>query len=119
MNIIDISSIAFLAIAITMFEIGYRKDKVQIFINGIELFALATMTLLIKHIPKILGCTIKNYIIVVIFVFITYYILKIAIMYTKSKYDKLKSLSDIKEIVKEEPLKKVAKRKNKKVEEGK
>ena len=36
------------------------------------------------------------------------------------KYDELKNLSDIKEIVKEEPIKKEAKRKNKKiVEEGK
>ena len=40
-------------------------------------------------------------------------------MYTKLKHDELKNLSDIKEIVKEEPIKKETKRKNKKVEEGK
>ena len=37
----------------------------------------------------------------------------------ESQQEKLKDLSDIKDIVKDEPIKKVSKRKNKKVEEGK
>ena len=36
----------------------------------------------------------------------------------ESQQEKLKDLSDIKDIVKDEPIKKVSKRKNKKVEEG-
>ena len=40
-------------------------------------------------------------------------------MYTKMQQDKLNALSDIKELVKEEPTKKATKRKNIKVEEGK
>jgi len=68
--------------------------------------------------PKALGSTIKNYTEIVTYAFIAYYILKSVIMYTKMKHDELKSLSDIKEIVKEEPIKKVSKRKNIK-EEGK
>ena len=47
-----------------------------------------------------------------------YYILKSAILYTKMQQDKLNSLSDIKEIVKDEPKKIIPRRKNKK-EEGK
>ena len=43
---------------------------------------------------------------------------KSGIMYTKKRYNEFKSLSDIKEIVKEEPTKRVAKRKNIKVKEG-
>ena len=54
-----------------------------------------------------------------IYVAIVYYILKSAIVFTKDKHDQLKKLSDIKEIVKEEPTKKATKRKNIKVEEGK
>ena len=115
---INISSLTFLALAIVMFEVGYRKDRVKIFINGIEFLALAIFTLLTKHMPKVLGYTTKNYIEIGIYMFITYYILKSAIMYTKDKQEELKKLSDIKEIVKEEPMKKATKRKNKK-EEGK
>ena len=102
-----------------MFEIGYKKYKSKIFVNGIEFSALAICTLLIKHMPKVLGNTIKSYTEMVTYAFIAYYILKTAVMYTKMKQDKLKALSDIKEIVKEEPTKKATKRKNIKVEEGK
>lgn len=116
---IDISSITFLVIAIVMFEVGYRNNKAKIFINGVEFLVLATATLLIKHIPKTLGHTMEHYTEIVIYAFIAYYILKSVIMYTKLKHDELKKLSDIKEIVKEEPIKKETKRKNKKVEEGK
>lgn len=116
---IDISSMTFLAIAIVMFEVGYRKEKTKIFIYGIEFLLLAIFTLLIKHMPKVLGYTMKDYIEVGIYAYIAYYILKSAIQYTIQKQNELKSLSDIKEIVKEEPTKKETKRKNVKVEEGK
>ena len=116
---IDISSMVFLMISIIMFEVGYRKEKTKIFINGIEFLALAIFTLLIKHMPKVLGNTMKSYTEIGTYAFIAYYILKSAIMYTKMKHDQLKNMSDIKEIVKEEPTKKETKRKNKKVEEGK
>lgn len=117
---INISSIIFLIISITILEIAYRKEKAQIFSIGIEILIFAIMTLLIKYLPKAIGYTIEKYTQTLIFIFVIYYILKCAILYTKMKYDELKNLSDIKEIVKEEPIKKEAKRKNKKiVEEGK
>lgn len=119
MRYIDISSLVFLGISIIMFEIGYKKDKAKIFVNGIEFSALAIFTLLIKHMPKALGNTMKSYTELLTYAFITYYVLKTAVMYTKMKQDELKALSDIKEIVKEEPTKKATKRKNIKVEEGK
>ena len=116
---IDISSLTFLTIAIIMFEVGYRKDKSKIFIYGIEFLVLAIFTLLIKHMPKVLGYTMKDYTEVGTYLFIAYYILKSGFQYTIKKQNELKDLSDIKEIVKEEPTKKEAKRKNIKVEEGK
>jgi len=116
---IHISSITFLIISIILFEIGYKKEKTKIFIYGIEFLVLAIFTLLMKHMPKIFGYTMKSYTEIGIYAFIGYYILKFAIIYTKGRHDQLKSLSDIKEIVKEEPTKKETKRKNKKVEEGK
>ena len=99
-------------------EIGHKNDKTKIFINGIEFMALAIFTLLIKHMPKVLGYTMRSYTEIGVYAFVAYYILKSGIMYTKLRHDKLKSLSDIKEIVKEEPKKKATKRKNIK-EEGK
>ena len=116
---VDISSIVFVGIAIILFEIGYKNEKAKIFTNGVEFLILAIFTLLIKHMPKALGCTMKSYTEIVTYAFIIYYILKTAVMYTKMQQDKLKALSDIKEIVKEEPTKKATKRKNIKVEEGK
>ena len=39
-------------------------------------------------------------------------LLKNAILYTKQNQDELENMSDIKEIVKDEPVKKISKRKN-------
>lgn len=114
---INISSMVFLAIAIIMFEVGYRKNKLKIFINGAEFLVFAIVVLLIKQIPKSLGYTVLKYTEIMIYTFIAYYILKAVLMYTKQKHDELESLSDIKEIVKEEPQKKPTKRKNIKTEE--
>ena len=116
---INISSILFLGIAIVMLEIGFRRNEKKFFINGIETIILATSILLIKHIPKTLGYSLKSYTDTITCAFIAYYILKSAIMFTKERYDYLKNLSDIKQIVKEEPTKKATKRKNIKIEEGK
>ena len=113
---IDISSITFLSIAIIFLEMGYRKDISKIFINGLEFLVLAIATLLIKHIPKVTGYSMNEYTEVIAYAFVAYYILKSAIMYTIKKHKELKQLSDIKEIVKDEPTKKETKRKNKKVE---
>lgn len=119
MEIIDIISLIFLAISLIFFEIGYKKNKTKIFIYGLEFLALAIFTLLMKHIPRVLGITVKKYAEVGICSFVIYYVLKSSIQYTIKKYNELKSLSDIKEIVKDEPTKKATKRKNIKIEEGK
>lgn len=113
---IDISSMVFLTTAIIFFEMGYRKDISKIFINGLEFLVLAIATLFIKHIPKVTGYSMNEYTEFIAYFFVAYYILKSAIMYTINMQNKLKQLSDIKEIVKDEPTKKETKRKNKKVE---
>lgn len=116
---IKISSLGFLGISIIMLEIGYRKSLKNIFMTGIEFATLATFILLIQHIPKLFNLSDNTYILIGSYLFAIYYILKSAVLYTKEKQNELNSLSDIKEIVKEEPRKKETKRKNKKIEEGK
>lgn len=115
---INISSIAFLLIAIMIIEISYKKEDDNILIYGLEFLALAIFTLLIKHMPKLLGCSTQTYILVGSYLFAIYYMLKSTILYTRERQEDLKKFSDIKEIVKEEPIKRVSKRRNKK-EEGK
>ena len=116
---IKISSLVFLGIAIIMLEVGYRKKLKSIFFNGFEFSVLAAFILLMQHLPKLFKWTDNTYILIGSYLFAIYYILKYAMLYTKEKQNELNRLSDIKEIVKEEPRKKATKRKNIKVEEGK
>lgn len=113
---INISSLVFLGIAIIYFEIGYRRKIKNIIVNGIEFLILAFSTLIITYIPKAFKYDMYEYTKIIAYLFVTYYIIKSAITYTISMYTKLKQLSDIKEIVKEEPTKKETKRKNQKTE---
>lgn len=115
---INASIMLFLVISIIMMEIAYRKREGLIFFNGLEFLATALFILLAQHMAKVLNCSVQVYTFAGSSLFAIYYILKSAILYTKSQQEKLKDLSDIKDIVKDEPIKKVSKRKNKKVEEG-
>lgn len=111
---INISSITFLLLAIVIIEVAYNKDDDSALLYGIEFIALAVFTLLIKHMTKLLECGTQTYILVGSYLFAIYYMLKSSIMYTREKQEELRQCSDIREIVKEEPIKKATKRKNKK-----
>lgn len=115
---INASSMLFLGISIIMMEIAYRKNNELTFFNGLEFLAMAIFILLTQHMSKVLNCSIQVYTLAGANFLAVYYILKSAILYTKDQQNKLKDLSDIKDIVKDEPIKKATKRKNKKVEEG-
>lgn len=115
---INISSIVFLLISIAIIEISYRKEDDNVLIYGLEFLVLAVFTLLIKHIPKLLNCSTQTYILIGSYLFAIYYMLKSTILYTRERQEDLKKLSDIKEIVKDEPVKKASKRRNKKAVEA-
>ncbi len=117
-NYIHISSLFFLGISIVIMEISFKKSDELIFTNGIEFLAMAVFILLTQHMTKLFNYSIQVYTLAGANFIGIYYILKSAVLYTKNQQDKLNSLSDIKEIVKDEPIKKASKRKNKK-EEGK
>lgn len=117
-NYIHISSLFFLGISIVIMEISFKKSDEMIFTNGIEFLAMAVFILLTQHMTKLFNYSIQVYTLAGANFIGIYYILKSAVLYTKNQQDKLNSLSDIKEIVKDEPIKKASKRKNKK-EEGK
>ena len=99
----DISSLIFLVIAIIAMEISYKKSNEYIFLSGVELAVIAVFTLLTKHVPKVINCSIEVY---------TLAGANLFVIYTKQNQDELENMSDIKEIVKDEPVKKISKRKN-------
>ena len=117
-NYIHISSLFFLGISIVIMEISFKKSDELIFTNGIEFLAMAVFILLTQHMTKLFNYSIQVYTLAGANFIGIYYILKSAILYTKEQQNKLNNLSDIKEIVKDEPIKKASKRKNKR-EEGK
>ena len=116
-NYIHISSLFFLGISIIIMEISFKKSDELIFTNGIEFLAMAVFILLTQHMAKLFNYSIQVYTLAGANFIGIYYILKSAILYTKEQQNKLNNLSDIKEIVKDEPIKKASKRKNKKEEE--
>lgn len=94
--------------AVIMFEIAYKKEKKSILIVGIELISIALHTLLID---KILKSSEQVNILSSSSVWPIYYLLKATIVYTIENRRRLKQISDVSEIVKEEkPAKKVAKK---------
>ena len=106
---IKISYSIFIIIAILMFEEAYRRNEKSLAINGIEFIILAIHILLLnKNTNKELDILQTSYI------WPIYYCLKATIIYTKENRRRLRKISDIYDIVKEEkPTKKVAKKRKK------
>lgn len=111
---IKVASLVILFLSIIIFEIAYKKDSGRIAINGIEVLVLAIHTLTIWTVINRFKIDFDKYILFSTYTFAIYYILKSIIIYTIEKRKYLDSLSDIHEIVSNEPIKKEAKkRKNK------
>ena len=113
MNDIEIFAGAFLVFGLIMLEIAYKKDSGKTAISGIELLVLSMHSLSIKHVIVFYEYDFRFYLLTSSYVFAIYYVLKSIIIYTKEKRKYLKNLSDISEIVKEEPIKKEAKKRRK------
>ena len=111
---IKIASFIFLLFSIFIFEIAYKKDNDEISLNGIEFLVLSILSLLIQYIPKLLKIDENTYMLAGTYIFLIYYGIKNIIIYTCERKKELDNLSDIKEIVKDEPIKKETKRKKEK-----
>jgi ABC-type multidrug transport system fused ATPase/permease subunit len=111
---IKIASLIILFFSIIIFEVAYHKDSGRIAINGIEVLVLAILTLTIRLVTARFKIDFGKYIVYLAYTFTIYYILKSIILYTMEKKKYLDSLSDIHEIVSNEPVKKEAKKRKKK-----
>lgn len=106
-------SCVFLIASIILFEFAYKRDSGTSTITAIELLILSIHALFIHHVITIYQLDYQTYILTSSYLFAIYYVLKSIIIYTKARIKYLKSLSDISEIVKEEPIiKEAKKRKN-------
>ena len=105
-----IISLIILLLSITTFEIAYHKDNGIIAINGIEILVLAIQSLTTWVTIERLKIDTNTYILISACTFTIYYVLKSMIIYTIDNRKYLNSLSDIHEIVMNEPIKKEAKK---------
>ena len=109
-NDIEVFSGIFLVLGLVMLERAYKKEDGKLAISGIELLVLSMHSLSINHVIAFYQYDFRFYLLTSSYVFAIYYVLKSIIIYTKEKRQYLKNLSDISEIVKEEPIKKEAKK---------
>ena len=98
---IEVFSGMFLFLGLIMLEKAYKDDNGKTAISGIELLVLAMHSLSIKHVITFFKYDFIKYLEISAIVFSIYYA------------NTLKQLSDISEIVKEEPIKKEATKKKK------
>ncbi len=104
---LNIFSILFLAIAITLFEIAYRKENVKLAVHGVESLVIAIFTLFLPYIIFELDETYKKYYLMSSIYIATYYSIKSIYISTKTKNTYMNSISDINEILKKEKSKKI------------
>ena len=104
----------FLIFGIGMIEKSYKNESGLDAITATELIVLAFHSLSLIYVTKIFEIEFGIYLLYSGVTFSIYYIIKGIVLYTKGKREELKKLSDISEIVKEEPVKKEATKKNKK-----
>ena len=117
---LNIFSVIFLGIAITIFEISYRKDNGKLAMYGIESLVVAIFTLFLPYIIFELNKTDKRYYLMASIYIASYYILKSIIISIKTKNKYMNSnISDVKEIVKKEKTKRRIKEDIEEVEETK
>lgn len=114
LNGIKIASLIVLFLSIIIFEIAYHKDSGKIAIYGIEILVLSIHTLTIWNMINKINISFQKYILFSTYAFAIYYVLKAIIIYTNEKRKYVKSLSDIHEIVSNEPVKKEAKKRENK-----
>lgn len=120
-NDIEVFSGIFLVLGLIVLERAYKKDSGNLALSGIEFLLLSMHSLSINHVITFYKYDFRSYLLTSSYIFAIYYVLKSIVSYTREKRQYLKELSDISEIVKEEPIKKEAKkrRKTKRTEEEK
>lgn len=110
---IEVFAGVYLVLGILALEKAYKKDSGEMTITAIELIVMSFHSISIMHVISAYEYDFRTYLVVSSYIIAIYYVLKSIVIYTKSRRKYLKRLSDIPEIVKEEPIKKEAKKRKK------
>ena len=97
---INAFSLILLVATIVIFEKAYNNDDGKTAILGIEIMFLALVTLFLRYVTTKYSLDYMVCLGALTIIFIVYYVIKSIITYVKEKKEYIKSLSDIKEIVK-------------------
>ena len=98
----QVFSMVVLAVAIILFEKAFKKENGQLAIHGIELLALAIVTLFVPYLYYMNTEFTDVIMIVLIIGFDLYYVSKATVLCAKIQMNYKASLSDVKRIVKKE-----------------
>ena len=97
-------AITSLIISIILFERAYRKEKGYLAIHGLEVLAVALLTLFTPYTYFYIEPVVSKIMMVVPIIFAMYYVLKGILICVKTQKNQENKISDIKEIVKKETV---------------
>lgn len=99
---IKIFSMLLIVIDIAIFEIGYRKDNISIWIHAVELLICSTLILSLQYIYLYGSFVVRNIFMLLPVFFSIYYVAKVIVGHVVETKKYQNNLSDIKELVKDE-----------------
>lgn len=99
---IKVFSIWLAIIDVLIFEIGYRKDELKIWIHGFELLICSSLVLSLQYVYLYAEPVVKAMFMLLPLFYSIYYVVKVTIVHIIETKRYQNNLSDVKEIVKNE-----------------
>lgn len=99
---IKIFAMLLIIIDVAIFEIGYRKDNIQIWIHGFELLICSILVLSLQYVYLYAHNILKNIFMLLPIFYSIYYVAKIIVEHIIETKKYRNNLSDVKELVKDE-----------------
>ena len=99
---IKVFAMLLIIIDVAIFEIGYRKDSIKIWIHGFELLTCSILVLSLQYIYLYANDIVKHIFMLLPVFYSIYYVAKIIIEHIIETKKYRNNLSDVKELVKDE-----------------
>lgn len=99
---IKVFAMLLIIIDVAIFEIGYRKDSIKIWIHGFELLVCSILVLSLQYVYLYANSIAKNIFMLLPVFYSIYYVAKIIIEHIIETKKYRNNLSDVKELVKDE-----------------
>ncbi|MBO5398418.1 MAG: hypothetical protein J6A36_05800 [Clostridia bacterium] len=99
---IKVFAMLLIIIDVAIFEIGYRKDSIKIWIHGFELLICSVLVLSLQYVYLYANSIAKNIFMLLPVFYSIYYVAKIIVEHIIETKKYRNNLSDVKELVKDE-----------------